>query len=114
VGLARRRETMEPVVFGESLRGLTRNPDGLVHFGGVLALIAVVWFVLSAFVLQSVLNASVPSLAVALWGGAAEMSAGQLLGYVGCGAILAGTVFEIGRASCRERVEMWVVGGSVK
>src|SRR5437016_13568116 len=93
--LARRREAKEPVGFDESLRGLTRNPDGLVHFGGVLALIAVVWFVLSAVLLQSVLNAPVPSLAVALWGGAAEMSAGQLLGYVGCGAILAGMVFAV-------------------
>ncbi|TLY67123.1 MAG: DUF2189 domain-containing protein [Gammaproteobacteria bacterium] len=93
--LARRREAKEPVGFDESLRGLTRNPDGLVHFGGALALIAVVWFVLSAVLLQSLLNASVPSLAVALWGGAAEMSAGQLLGYVGCGAILAGMVFAV-------------------
>ena len=93
--LARRREAKEPVGFDESLRGLTRNPDALVHFGGVLALIAVVWFVLSAVLLQAVLNASAPSLAVALWGGAAEMSAGQLLGEVGCGAILAGTVFAV-------------------
>jgi uncharacterized membrane protein len=93
--LARRREEKEPVGFDESLRGLTRNPDGLVHFGGVLALIAVLWFVLSAVLLQSVLNASAPSLAVALWGGAAEMGAGQLLGYAGCGAILAATVFAV-------------------
>src|SRR5437764_14459540 len=38
--LARRREAKESVGFDESLRGLTRNPDGLVHFGGVLALLA--------------------------------------------------------------------------
>ena len=93
--LARRREAKEPVGFDESLHGLTRNPDGLVHFGGVLALIAVLWFVLSAVLMQSVLNAPVPSLAVALWGGAAEMSAGQLVGYIGCGATLAATVFVV-------------------
>src|SRR5207244_10895308 len=80
---------------GEALGGVARTPDGRVHVGGVLALMAVVWFVLSAVLLQSVLNAPVPSLAVALWGGAAEMSAGQLLGYVGCGAILAGIVFAV-------------------
>jgi uncharacterized membrane protein len=91
--LARRRAAHEPLGFDESLQGLTRNPDGLMHFGGVLALIAIAWFVLSAFLLQSVLNASVPSLAVALWGGSADVSAAQILGYVGCGAVLAGIVF---------------------
>lgn len=93
--LARRREAHEPLGFDESLRGLTRNPDGLVHFGGILALIAVLWFILSAFLLQSVLNASVPSLAVALWGGSAHVSAPQALGYLGCGAVLAVIVFAV-------------------
>jgi uncharacterized membrane protein len=93
--LARRREAHEPLGFDESLRALTRNPDGLVQFGGVLALIAVLWFVLSAFLLQSALNASVPSLAVALWGGSAQLSAGQILGYVACGAVLATMVLAV-------------------
>lgn len=93
--LARRRDAREPVGFDESLRGLTRNPDGLVHFGGVLALIALLWFVISAFLLQSVLNASVPSLAVALWGGSMQLTAAQVLGYVGCGAMLAAVVFAV-------------------
>ena len=91
--LARRRAAHESLGFDESLQALTRNPDGLMHFGGVLALIALSWFVLSAFLLQSVLNASVPSLADALWGGSADVSAAQILGYVGCGAVLAGIVF---------------------
>jgi uncharacterized membrane protein len=91
--LARRRAAREPLGFDESLQGLTRNPEALMHFGGMLAVIAVLWFVLSAFLLQSVLNASMPSLAVALWGGAAELSSAQVLGYVGCGAVLAGIVF---------------------
>ena len=93
--LARRREAREPLGFDESLRALTRNPDGLVQFGGVLALIALLWFVLSAFLLQSVLNAAVPSLAVALWGGSAHSSAAQVVGYVGCGAVLAAVVFAV-------------------
>ena len=91
--LARRRAAREPLGFDESLQGLTRNPDGLMHFGGVLALIALAWFVLSAFLLQSVLSAAVPSLAVALWGGSTEVDAAQILGYVGCGAVLAAAVF---------------------
>jgi uncharacterized membrane protein len=93
--LARRREAHEPLGFDESLQALTRNPEGLLHFAGVLALLALVWFVFSAVVLETALNASVPSLAVALWGGGARMSVGQILGYVGCGAVLAAFVFSV-------------------
>src|SRR5205807_9171930 len=38
--LARRRAAPESPGFDESLQGLTRNPDGPMHFGGVRALIA--------------------------------------------------------------------------
>jgi uncharacterized membrane protein len=93
--LARRREAREPLGFDESLQALTRNPDGLLHFGGLLALIALLWFVLSAILLESVLNASVPSLAVALWGGASMLTSSQLLGYVVCGGVLAAVVFAV-------------------
>src|SRR5579862_5673065 len=51
--LARRRAAHEPLGFDESLQALARNPEGLMHFGGVLALIALVWFVLSGFLLRS-------------------------------------------------------------
>jgi len=93
--LARRREAHLPVGFDESLQALTRNPEGLLHFGGILALMALLWFMLSAILLEAALNASAPSLAVALWGGAAPISAAQMLGYVGCGALLAVTVFAV-------------------
>jgi uncharacterized membrane protein len=91
--LARRRAAHETLGFDESLQALARNPDGLMHFGGVLALIAVLWFALSAVLLQSVFNTSTPSLAVALWGGSGAVAPRELLGYVGCGAVLAGIVF---------------------
>ena len=93
--LARRREAREPLGFDQSLQALTRNPEGLMHFGGVLALIALLWFVLSAILLESALSASVPSLAVALWGGSTAFNLSQLLGYVGCGALLAAIVFAV-------------------
>ena len=93
--LARRREAREPLGFDESLQALPRNPDGLLHFGGILALIALLWFVLSAMLLQSLLSASVPSLAVALWGGASVLTPSQLLGYVLCGGVLAVIVFAV-------------------
>jgi uncharacterized membrane protein len=93
--LARRRAAREPLGFDQSLQALTRNTEGLMHFAGVLALIALLWFVFSAVVLETALNAPVPSLAVALWGGAAIMSASQVLGYIGCGAVLAAVVFAV-------------------
>jgi len=93
--LARRREAREPLGFDESLQALTRNPEGLLHFGGVLAFIALLWFVLSAVLLESVLSAPVPSLAVALWGGSALPTLTQVLGFVACGAVLAAVVFSV-------------------
>lgn len=91
--LARRRAAREKLGFDESLQALTRNREGLLHFAGVLALIALLWFVFSAVVLETALSASVPSLAVALWGGAAPMNAAQALGYIAAGALLAAFVF---------------------
>src|SRR5215467_14769030 len=93
--LARRREAREPLGFDESLQALTRNPDGLLHFGGILALIALLWFVLSGILLGSVLSNPVPSLAVALWGGASMLTPSQVLGYVVCGGVLAAIVFAL-------------------
>jgi uncharacterized membrane protein len=91
--LARRREAREPLGFDESLQALPRNPDGLLHFGGILGLVGLVWIVLSTILLESVLSASVPSLAVTLWGGASMLTPSQLLSYVACGAVLAAIVF---------------------
>jgi uncharacterized membrane protein len=93
--LARRRKAREPLGFDESLQALTRNPEALLQFGGILALMALLWFVLSAILLESVLSASVPSLAVALWGGASMLTPSQLLGYVIWGGVLAAIVFAV-------------------
>jgi uncharacterized membrane protein len=93
--LARRREARETLGFDDSLQALTRNTEGLTHFGGILALIAILWFVLSAILLESVLSASAPSLAVALWGGASMLTPSQVLGYVVCGGVLAAVVFAV-------------------
>jgi uncharacterized membrane protein len=93
--LARRREVRESLSFDDSLQALTRNPEGLLHFGGVLALIAILWFVLSAMLLGPALSAPMPSLAVALWGGSNLVSASQLLGYIIVGGVLAAVVFTV-------------------
>jgi uncharacterized membrane protein len=91
--LARRREAREALSFDDSLQGLARNPDGMLHFSAVLALIALLWFVISAVLLQSVFSVSAPSLAVVLWGGAMDITPTQTLGYVVCGGVLAAVVF---------------------
>jgi len=93
--LARRRAARESLGFDESLQALGRNPEGLTHFGYVLALVALVWFSLSAVLLQSVFGGETPRLAVVLWGGSASVSPRQFLAYVGCGAVLAGMVFAV-------------------
>jgi uncharacterized membrane protein len=94
--LARRREARESLGFDDSLQALARNPEGLLHFGAALAFIGLLWFVLSAVLLESVLSAPVPSLAVALWGGGSSpLTMTQILGYVGCGAVLAAVVFAV-------------------
>src|SRR5579863_6632618 len=41
--LARRRAARESLGFDDSLQALTRNPEGLLHFGAALAFMALLW-----------------------------------------------------------------------
>lgn len=92
--LSRRRAAREPRGFDESLQAITRNPDALMHLGGLLALIAIVWFIASTVLLQSALGLRVPSLAVALWGGAGDFAGTrEVLAYFSSGALFAVAVF---------------------
>lgn len=92
--LSRRRAAREPRGFDESLEAVTRNPDALMHFGGILALIAIIWFIASTVLLQSVLGIHVPSLSVALWGGAGDFaSTREVIAYFSSGALFAIAVF---------------------
>ena len=92
--LSRRRAAREPRGFDQSLEAVTRNPDALIHFGGILAVVAIVWFVASTVLLQSTLDIRMPSLAVALWGGAGDFATTrEVLTYFSSGAIFAVAVF---------------------
>jgi len=94
--LSRRRAGGEKTGFDESMHGMTRNPEGLMYFGVVLAIIAAAWFVLSGVVLQSVLHTSSPSLGDALWGSLSDaVNRPQVIAYIGSGAILAAVVFTL-------------------
>ena len=92
--LSRRRAAREPRGFDQSLEAVTRNPDALMHFGGILAVIAIVWFVASTVLLQSAFGIRVPSLSVALWGGTGDFaSTREVIAYFASGAVFAVTVF---------------------
>ena len=92
--LSRRRAAREPRGFDESLEAVTRNPDALMHFGGILAVIAIVWFIASTVLLQAMFGIHVPSLAVALWGGAGDFATTrEVIAYFSSGAVFAVTVF---------------------
>ncbi|MDE2451631.1 MAG: DUF2189 domain-containing protein, partial [Gammaproteobacteria bacterium] len=83
-----------PRGFDESLEAVTRNPDALMHFGGILAVIAIVWFIASTVLLQSALNMRIPSLSVLLWGGAGDFaSTREVIAYFSSGAVFAAAVF---------------------
>jgi uncharacterized membrane protein len=94
--LSRRRASGEKTGFDESLQGLVRNQEGLIHFGLVLAIVAAAWFVLSGMVLQSTMHTSAPSLGNALWGSLSDAaSRPQMLAYLASGAVLAAVVFTL-------------------
>jgi uncharacterized membrane protein len=94
--LSRRRAAGETTGFDDSLTAMTRNTEGLLYFGVVLALIAAAWFALSGIILQSVLHTSGPSLRQALWGSLTDAAnAPEMLAYIGSGAILAAIVFTL-------------------
>jgi uncharacterized membrane protein len=94
--LSRRRAAREPLSVDESLQPVTRNKNSMFQFGALLAIIALLWLVASATMLQAVLHTAAPSLAVVLWGSLTDTVTGpQLWGYIASGAVLAGIVFTL-------------------
>jgi uncharacterized membrane protein len=94
--LSRRRAARDALGFDESLDAITRNPEGLLHFGAVLATIAIVWSVASGVILQSLPHLSSLSLNGVLWGSFTDsVSRPQLIAYASCGAVLAIIVFTL-------------------
>jgi len=92
--LSRRREAREPLRVDEPPLPAPRSSTSLLQFGAILAAIAVIWFIASAAMLQTVFHTPTPSLAVALWGSLTDgLSGPPLLGYVASGAVLAAIVF---------------------
>jgi uncharacterized membrane protein len=94
--LSRRRAAGEPLGFDESLQPVARHPRDLFQFGAILAAIAVVWFVVSEVMLQTILPARISDFSEALWGGFTNMAGrAQIFAYVASGAVLAVIVFAL-------------------
>jgi uncharacterized membrane protein len=94
--LSRRRERQAMSTGDEAPQTPTRHATSLLQFGGILATIALVWFVASATMLQAIDHTPAPSLAVVLWGSLADAVTGpQLLTYLVSGAVLAAIVFTL-------------------
>jgi uncharacterized membrane protein len=91
--LSRRRELGQG---GTEESQQPRDARSLFRFGAILGSLALLWFVASATMLETVLHASAPSLGVALWGSFTDtISRPQLLAYIASGAVLAGVVFSL-------------------
>ncbi len=92
--LSRRRAAREPRGFDESLSAVSRNPEGLFQFGAILAMVAALWFLVSMALLSSTLHLRIPSLAVALWGGAGNFAdLREVVAYFSSGAVFAVVAF---------------------
>jgi uncharacterized membrane protein len=94
VELSRRLEQGESTSFNESLAPLERDGPALVQFGGVLAVFAAAWFVVSGALLSAVLNVPVPDISDTFYlGFLTTVTRPQLISYIAVGAVLALLVF---------------------
>jgi uncharacterized membrane protein len=90
---SRRYSRGEPASFDDSLEGFARNATALFEFGVILALCAVVWFALSAVMLDEVFRVATPSVAATIYEGFLDSAnRGQILAYVAGGGLLAAGV----------------------
>lgn len=94
--MSRRYSLGQAANFDDSLEGFVRNAPALIEFGAILAVFAVIWFVLSAVLLGSVFHITAPSVTETMYRGFIDSAnRSQVLGYVGAGGVLAAVVFAI-------------------
>jgi uncharacterized membrane protein len=92
--LSRRRRTGEALNFDGSLAPIASDGVALFKFGGLLALLAALWFVISEVLLRSAFAVSSPSVTDTFYHGFLDTAnRAQLLSYAGTGAVLAWAVF---------------------
>lgn len=94
--LSRRRDNGESATFQESLQPLLHHRDALRGVALTLAIIALVWFAVSAGLYVTLIGDMAPSLTSTVWGGVLEhLSTSQLLAYGAVGAVLCAMVFAL-------------------
>jgi uncharacterized membrane protein len=94
--LSRCRDAGEIANFQSSLVALRRSRGGLLGVAETLALLAVIWFGLSAALYLGLVGSIAPSLDTTMWGNiTAQFSNSQLLAYLAIGLILAAIVFAV-------------------
>jgi uncharacterized membrane protein len=94
--LSRCRDEGELADFQSSLRPVTRNRRSLLGVAETLALIALVWFALSASIYIGLVGSFAPGLETTVWGDVMrQLSGAQLAAYSAIGLILAAVVFAL-------------------
>ena len=94
--LSRCRDQGETADFQSSLRPLRRNRSSLLGVAETLALMAVIWFALSAAIYLGLVGSVAPSLESTVGGDVLRLlSTGQLTAYVAVGGLLASAVFAL-------------------
>ncbi|MDE1923765.1 MAG: DUF2189 domain-containing protein [Gammaproteobacteria bacterium] len=94
--MSRRYSLGEPASFDESLDGFARNFTALFEFGVILAICAVIWFALSAVLLDKVFHVALPTLGATMYQGfLASTNRTQVLAYIVIGGLLAVGVFAV-------------------
>jgi uncharacterized membrane protein len=92
--MSRRYAAGEESTFDDSLAAFARRPGSLLAFGGILALFAVVWFAVSAVMLETVFHVAEPSMRETLYRGFIDLvNRQQVESYCAVGGSLAALVF---------------------
>lgn len=94
--LSRRIERAEPADFGAALAPLRHRTPAITAFGAVLLAIAAAWFVLSWWMLETMLGSAAPAWTQTMWGDVlTHLGASQLMSYAAVGGVLAAIVFAL-------------------
>jgi uncharacterized membrane protein len=110
--MSRRYSLGQSASFDDSLEGFGRNAPGLAEFGGFLALIAVVWFGLSALLLGTVFHIPAPDIQETLYRGFIDSAnRTQVLAYVAIGGVLAASVFALSVVAIPLMIDRHATGG---
>ncbi|MDE2306603.1 MAG: DUF2189 domain-containing protein [Gammaproteobacteria bacterium] len=94
--MSRRYADHRPATLDDSLEGFAHHASALLELGVILAIGAVIWFLVSAVMLDEVFGVTTPSVAATLYHGFIdEANRRQILAYVATGGILAVAVFAL-------------------